>query len=59
MVYIFLALIFYSIAIIVGTYASRVANTNIVAALINIVSAIVPAIVAIPLLNKVNIQIKD
>ncbi len=32
------------------------ANTNLVAALINIVSAIIPTIVAIPLLNKANIQ---
>ena len=56
MVYIFLALIFYSTAIILGTYASRVANTSIVAALINIVSAVIPTIVAIPLLNKANIQ---
>ena len=56
MVYIFLALIFYTAAILVGAYASRMANTNLVAALINIVSAIIPTIVAIPLLNKANIQ---
>lgn len=32
------------------------ANTTIVAALINIVSAIIPTLVAIPILNKANIQ---
>jgi multidrug transporter EmrE-like cation transporter len=56
MVYIFLALVLYSTAITAAAYASRAANTSIVAALINIVSAIIPTIVAIPLLNKANIQ---
>lgn len=56
MIYIFLATVFYSAAILVGAYASRMANTNLVAALINIVSAIIPTIVAIPLLNKANVQ---
>lgn len=56
MIYIFLALIFYSTAIIVGAFASRAANNTIVAALINIVSAIIPTIVAIPLLNKISFQ---
>ncbi len=56
MIYIFLALIFYTAAILVGAYASRMANTNLVAALINIVSAIIPTIVAIPFLSKINLQ---
>ena len=56
MIYIFLATVFYSAAILVGAYASRMANTNLVAALINIVSAIIPTVVAIPLLNKATLQ---
>jgi len=56
MVYIFLALISYSTAIIVGTYASRAVYTNVVAALMNIISAIIPTVAAIPFLGKVNIQ---
>ncbi|MBI2621424.1 MAG: DMT family transporter [Candidatus Levybacteria bacterium] len=56
MIYIFLATLFYSSAILVGAFASRMANTTIVAALINIVSAIIPTLVAIPILNKANIQ---
>lgn len=56
MIYIFLSLIFYTGVIIVGTFASRMANTNMVSAIINIVSAIIPTIVILPLLNKANVQ---
>lgn len=56
MIYIFLATLFYSFAILVGAFASRMANTNLVAAFINIVAAIIPTAIAIPLLNKANIQ---
>ena len=37
-------------------FASRILNTTLVAAIVNIVSAILPALVVIPVLNKVNIQ---
>lgn len=56
MIYIFLATIFYSTSIIFITFASRILNTTLVVAIVNIVSAILPALVVIPVLNKVNIQ---
>lgn len=56
MLYIFLATIFYSASIIFITFASRILNTTLVAAIVNIVSAILPALVVIPVLNKVNIH---
>jgi drug/metabolite transporter (DMT)-like permease len=52
MVYLFLAIIFYTGLILVSTSASRNANTNLVAAVNNIVSAIIPLIVVIPSLSK-------
>lgn len=52
MVYIFLALILYTIVIILGSLASRHLNTNLVAAITNIFSAIIPIAVIIPILNK-------
>ncbi len=56
MIYIFLALIFYTSLLLIGTFASRIANTNLVSAIINLFSAIIPTIVAIPLLNKATID---
>ena len=56
MLYIFLALIFYTSIILIGTFASRLANTNLVSAIVSIFSAIIPTIVAIPLLNKATIE---
>ena len=52
MIYIFLALIFYTIAIMLGSLASRHLNTNLVAAITNIVAAVIPIAVAIQTLNK-------
>jgi drug/metabolite transporter (DMT)-like permease len=52
MVYIFLALIFYTGLVLVSTAASRNANTNLVAAVNNVVSAIIPILVVIPALSK-------
>ncbi|MBI4098309.1 MAG: EamA family transporter, partial [Candidatus Levybacteria bacterium] len=52
MVYIFLALIFYTAVIVIGTIASRNANTNFVAAISNLIAAIIPLAVILPLLNK-------
>lgn len=51
MIYIFLASLLYTAAITVGTLASRSANTNLVAGVINAVSAIIPIALVIPILN--------
>ncbi|MCL5970418.1 MAG: EamA family transporter [Patescibacteria group bacterium] len=51
MLYIFLALVFYCTVIMVGAFAARFADSSIVAAIENIVSGILPIIIAIPLLN--------
>lgn len=45
-------MLFYTCAIILGAVASRNANTNLVAAISNIISAIIPVSVIIPILNK-------
>lgn len=49
-------MVLYSIAILIGASASRNANTNLVAGIINSVSAIIPFIVAIPLISKDTFQ---
>lgn len=55
MIYIFLALICYSIAIILGASAARNLNSNLAAGIINTVSAIIPIAIAIPLITKKNL----
>jgi drug/metabolite transporter (DMT)-like permease len=45
MFYIIAACLLYSAAILLGTYASRNANTNLVAAIVNIVSSLIPTVV--------------
>ena len=55
MLFIFAALVLYSIAIIVGSVASRNANTNLVAGIINAVSAIIPFIIAVPFISRKNV----
>lgn len=52
MIWIILAMLLYSVAIVLATAASRNVNTNIAAAIINAVSAAIPIAVAIPLLSK-------
>ncbi len=52
MVYIFLAALFYSVAVIFATIASRAINSNIVTAVVNTISAVIPLFVVIPLLNR-------
>ena len=52
MIYIILAMIFYTIIVLTGTAASRHLNTNLVAAITNLVSAIVPVAVVAPILAK-------
>lgn len=56
MVYIFLALIFYSSIIIFGTFASRAADIRIVTAIENLLSAVIPVLTVIPILNKTSYQ---
>lgn len=52
MIYIFLALILYSVAILVGASASRNVNTNLAAAITNLISAVIPIAVVVPILAK-------
>ena len=52
MIYIFLALILYTIAILIGTLASRNLNSILLSGIVNSVSAILPLILAFPLLSK-------
>lgn len=52
MIYLFLALIFYTGVVLTGAAAARNANITLVAAISNLVSAIIPIILVIPLLNK-------
>jgi uncharacterized membrane protein len=52
MLYIILASVFYTSAIILGTVASRSANTNLVTTVINIVSVFIPIAVVAPILSK-------
>lgn len=52
MIYIILALILYTAVVLTGTAASRHANTNVVAALANTVSAIIPVLIVLPMLTK-------
>lgn len=52
MIYLILAVIFYSLAVLIGASASRNANTNLVAFLTNISSAIIPFLVILPSLSK-------
>lgn len=52
MIYIVIAAVFYAIAIILATVASRKIDTNLVAGIGNLLSGMIPIIVAAPLLNK-------
>lgn len=45
-------LFFYTVAIMFGSTASRHANTNLVAAIVNLISAIIPIAIIIPILSK-------
>ena len=51
MLYIILALLFYTAAIMLGTIASRNTNSNLVSAIMNVISAIIPIIVVFPIVN--------
>ncbi len=52
MIYIFLALIFYTGVVIVSTFAARLMNSVFVAAIVNLVSTVLPVILAVPILTK-------
>ncbi len=52
MIYIILAMLLYSVTILLGTAASRSANTNLVSAITNTISALLPIAVVIPILSK-------
>jgi drug/metabolite transporter (DMT)-like permease len=52
MIYLLLACLLYTAAVLAGTTASRNANTNVVSAITNMVSVIIPLAVAAPALSK-------
>ena len=52
MLYILSALVFYTIAILIGTLASRTINSVLLSGIVNSVSAVLPLLLSIPLLNK-------
>src|SRR3990167_2777280 len=56
MVYLLLAVIFYSLAVLIGASASRNANTNLVSFLNTSFSAIIPFIIIAPSLSKKTFQ---
>ena len=59
MLFIIAAAIFYSIAIIFSTIASRAINTNLAAGIGNLISAIIPLAIAAPFLNKKLLTVPD
>ncbi len=56
MIYLILALLLYTIAILIGASASRNANTNLVAAVTNTFSVIIPLLIVLPALTKKTYQ---
>ena len=52
MIYLILAVIFYTASLLIGASASRNANTNLVTAVNTFVSAILPFIIIAPILSK-------
>jgi drug/metabolite transporter (DMT)-like permease len=56
MIYIFIAMLFYSVAIVLGAVASRHLNSNLSAGLMNLISAVVPMVVAAPFLSKKTLE---
>lgn len=52
MIYIFLAALFYTGAIMFGTLASRSANTSVVSTIMNVMSALIPLAAAVPVVMK-------
>jgi len=56
MMYIIAALLLYTATIILGAYASRNANSSLVTAIMNTISAILPIAIIVPYLSKININ---
>ena len=52
MLYIFLAMIFYTIALLLIAIASRNINSNLVSAVVNIVSIIIPVGIVLPIMSR-------
>lgn len=52
MVYLIIAIVFYTAAILLGATASRNVNSNLSAGIMNVLSAIIPITIAIPYLTK-------
>ncbi|PIQ73617.1 hypothetical protein COV58_01550 [Candidatus Roizmanbacteria bacterium CG11_big_fil_rev_8_21_14_0_20_36_8] len=56
MTYIIVALLLYTATIILGAYASRHADSNLVTAIMNTMSAILPLAIIVPYFSKINVQ---
>lgn len=56
MIYLFIAIIFYTAAILLGTAASRNVNTNLSSGIMNALSAIIPLAVAAPYFARKTIE---
>ena len=56
MIYIIISLLLYTAAVILGTLASRNANTNLVSAITTSVSMLIPVATVIPILNTKTFQ---
>ncbi|MDP4011943.1 MAG: hypothetical protein Q8P72_07030 [Candidatus Roizmanbacteria bacterium] len=56
MMYIIAALLLYTATIILGAYASRNADSGLVTAIMNTMSAILPIAIIAPYLSKMNVQ---
>jgi uncharacterized membrane protein len=52
MLFIVIAAVFYAVAIVLGTVASRNMNSNLAAGIVNLLSGLIPIAVAIPLVIK-------
>lgn len=52
MIYIFVALIFYTIALLFSAAAARSANSNIVTAIVNVFSALIPLAIIAPIVSR-------
>jgi len=50
------ALLLYTATIILGAYASRHADSNLVTAIMNTMSAILPLAIIVPYFSKINVQ---
>jgi drug/metabolite transporter (DMT)-like permease len=53
MIYIFIALVFYTLAILTSSYASKHAESNTITAIIHIIAAVVPVLVILPYIGRI------